>query len=326
MKAFELLRPKSVTSAASALGDGGLLKAGGVDLLDRMKERVDEPGRVVSLVDLGASHAAIERDGDTVRIGAGATLASLAASEVLPASLREAARRAASPQIRNLSTLGGNLCQHTRCGYYRIRSFPCWKRGDDSCPVLADGAVQEMAGIFANRPCACAHPSSLAPTLGTAGAVVHVAGAEGPREIPFAALWAKPEKGRASDTTLAPADVVSHVVLEARDAAAGWRVAHEEVRQKAAFDWPLVSCAVALRAEGEKVAQASVWLGAVAPTPWRSETAETALVGKMFSERLAVGAGKAAVEGATPLAGSRHKPQLVEVVVRRALARAWGRS
>ncbi len=326
MQAFELLRPTTPEAASRALGDGALLKAGGIDVLGRLKERVDEPDRVVSLVDLGADHASIARDGDKVRIGAAATLSRIAASDVVPASLREATAQAASRQIRNLATLGGNLCQHTRCGYYRLRSFPCLKRGDDACPVLADGAVQETAGIFANRPCACAHPSSLAPALGTADAVLHVVGVKGTREIAFADLWAAPSRGRASDTTLAPTDVISHVVLDARDAAAGWRVAHEEIRQKAAFDWPLVTCAVALRADAGKVVEASVWLGAVAPTPMRSAAAEAALVGKPFDEAVAAKAGEAAVEGATPLSGNRYKVQLVEVAVRRALVKAWGRA
>ena len=326
MKAFELLRPKTAEAAAGVLGEGALLKAGGVDVLDRLKERVDEPARLVSLVDVGGDHGAIVRDGDTIRIGAGATLAQMATSDAIPSSLREAAMQAASRQIRSLATLGGNLCQHTRCGYYRLKSFPCLKRGDDTCPVLADGAVQETAGIYANRPCACAHPSSLAPALGTANAVLHVVGAKGRREVAFADLWAAPEKGRASDTVLAASEVITHVVLDARDPAAGWRVAHEEIRQKAAFDWPLVTCAVALRAEGGTVAEASVWLGAVAPTPVRSEAAEAALTGKPFDQGLAAKAGEAAVVGATPLAGTRYKVQLVKVAVRRALVKAWGRS
>lgn len=326
MKAFELLRPTTFEAAVDALGDGGLLKAGGIDVLDRLKERVDEPDRVVSLVDLGAEGAAIERDGGRVRIGARVTLARLAASDEIPASLRVAASQAASRQVRNLATLGGNLCQHTRCGYYRHRSFPCFKRGDEACPVRADGAVQETAGIFANDPCACAHPSSLAPALGTADAVLHVLGAEGARDVAFADLWAPVRKGRASDTALAAGDVIAQVSIDAHDVAAGWRTAHEEVRQKAAFDWPLVTCAVALRAEGAKVAEASVWLGAVAPAPLRSRAAESALEGRAFDEALAAKAAAQAVAGATPLAGNRYKVQLLQVAVRRALVSAWGRA
>jgi len=326
MKSFELLRPTTTEAAARVLAEGGLLKSGGVDVLDRLKERVDEPDRVVSLVDLGADHTSITRDGDTIHIGAGATLTRIAASDLVPASLREAAAQAASPQIRNLATLGGNLCQHTRCGYYRLKTFPCLKRGDDTCPVLAEGAVQETAGIFANRPCACAHPSSVAPALGTGNAVLHVVGAKGLREVSFADLWAAPVKGRASDTVLADSDVIARISLDARDETAGWRVAHEEIRQKAAFDWPLVTCAVALRVAEGKVEQASVWLGAVAPAPIRSTAAEAVLTGKPFAAPLAAQAGEAAVAEATPLAGTRYKVQLVQVAVRRALAKAWGRS
>jgi len=326
MRAFELLRPTTFDAAARALGDGGLLKAGGIDVLDRLKERVDEPDRVVSLVDLGGLGAAIERDGDRVLIGARATLADLAASDLVPRALGEAASQAASRQIRNLATVGGNLCQHTRCGYYRHRSFPCFKRGDDACPVREDGGVQETAGLFGNESCACAHPSSIAPALGAADAVVHVVGAQGARDVPFADLWSSPRKGHPSDTTLGPGDVIAHVVIDARAAAAGWRTAHEEVRQRAAFDWPLVTCAVALRADGGKVAEASVWLGAVAPTPRRAAAAEETLSGRAFDEALATKAAERAAQGATPLPGNRHKIQLLKVAVRRALVSAWGRA
>jgi len=181
--------------------------------------------------------------------------------------------------------------------------------------------VQETAGVFDNTPCACAHPSSLAPAFGALGAVAHVVGPKGARDVPFEALWASPERGRASDLSLARDEVIAWV--DVRATSRSWRVAHEEIRRRAAFDWPMVVAAVALRVEGKTVKEASVWLGSVAPTPKRSEAAEAVLTGEVFTKARAAKAAQAAAKGATPLAGNVHKVRLVEVAVRRALLEAW---
>lgn len=328
MKAFRYERPTSLESALAALAAGdALLKANGLDVLDRMKERVDEPSRVVTLVDVPGL-AAIERKSDgTLSVGAMATLAAVAESKDVrdgcPA-LAEAAGQAASPQLRTRATVGGNLAQHTRCGYYRMRSFPCFKRGDERCPVLAPGAVQETAGVFGISACASANPSSLAPVVGAAGGTVVVRGAKGERRLALADLYEGPKQGKASDTTLGPADVIVRVEFPAFGA--GDRQAYEEVRQRASFDWALVSCAVGFTGGETGVKSARIWLGSVAPSPWRAEAAEKALVGKPFSEASAAAAAAAAAAGATPLPGNAYKVDLVKVVVRRALAAAWTRT
>ncbi|MDJ0973512.1 MAG: FAD binding domain-containing protein [Planctomycetota bacterium] len=329
MKAFAYIRPQSAEAAAAALADndGALIKANGIDLLDRMKERVDEPNALVGLVDVEAFDSIeVEEDGG-IRIGAGATLAQLAASQVverfLP-SLAYAAGHAASPQLRTRATVGGNLGQHTRCGYYRHKSFPCLKRGGDHCPVLKPGGVQDTAAIFGNGTCASASPSSLAPVFGSLDAVLTVRRGEATREVPFAEAWAEPKAGWASDLVFDREDLIESVHIPAR--AEPQRLGYEEVRQKAAFDWPLTACGVRLVAEGNTVKEARVWLGSVAPTPLRSEAAEKVLVGKSFTEARARAAGEAAVTGASPLPGNTYKVQLTKVVVRRALMQAWGRS
>ncbi|MHC5010404.1 MAG: FAD binding domain-containing protein [Planctomycetota bacterium] len=331
MKAFEFVRPDSARGAAEALAasEGALLKSGGIDALDRMKEGVDTPGRVVGLVDVTGDMREIQDVDGRIRIGALVTLAELEASpRVAEAlwSLGHAAAEAASLQLRHVATLGGNLAQHTRCGYYRHASFPCRKRGDDDCPVREDGGVQELAGIFNNRVCASGHPSSLAPVLGTLDAVVRVTGPEGDRTIPFADLWAVPQAGRASDVTLGPAELITSVDVAPRDTAKGDRLGYEEIRQKAAFDWALASCAVRLRLADGKVAEASVWLGAVAPTPLEAVDARAVLEGKAWSDDLVAKAAEAAVAGATPLPGNTYKVQLTKVAVKRALERAHGRA
>ncbi len=327
MKAFRYVRPASFAAAAKACdGAAAMAKAGGSDLLERMKERLATPDYLVALNEVpesGTIRSITAIEGGGVRIGALVTLADIAASDVLPPALVTAAMQAASPQIRHRATLGGNLAQHTRCSYYRLLSMPCWKRGAAACPVLADGAVQDTAGVFTNTSCASAHPSSVAPVLGAAGAVVSVRTAKGVDERPFADLWAAPQKGVTSDLALAPGELIESVALPAWTRVA---LAYEEVRQRAAFDWALVSCCVGItRAAAGKVEAARIWLGSVAPTPHRAAAAEGALVGSALGDADIEKAAAAAVTGAAPLGGNAYKVELVKVVVRRALRRAAGR-
>ena len=329
MKAFRFIRPRSAAEASAAMAEekGAQVHAGGVDLLDRLKENVTAPDALVSLVDLaGLQDIVLEESGD-IRIGARATLAQLAGDAIvakfLP-SLAEAAGDAASPQIRNRATLGGNLLQHTRCGYYRLESFPCLKRGGASCPVRADGGVQEHAGIIHNDPCASAHPSSIAPVLGSLDAEVVVRRGTEERTVPFAELWAAPAAGVAGDTTLTAADLIESIVIPARDVRQ--YVGHAEVRQKAAFDWALVSCSVRYELEGEKIKDARVWFGSLAPTPWRAEKAEKGLIGRRPTDAAAEKAAQAALADATPLPGTTYKVKLAQVALKRALAAARERT
>jgi xanthine dehydrogenase YagS FAD-binding subunit len=338
VRSFAYVRPRTLDEAVKALAEGGTLKANGIDLLDRLKERVDEPERVVSiggmpeegLADVsggwrpGSSNPQeVFRPFDFVVVGALATLAQVASSDVVrrycPA-LSEAAGEAASPQIRNRATVGGNLAQHTRCGYYRHASFPCWKRGSESCPVLADGGVQETAAVFGNSSCASAHPSSLAPVMVACDAHASVRAGKDRRHVPVATLYEMPRQGKRSDTTLGPGEIIEGLQFLVAP-----RSAFVEVRRRAAFDWALVSCAAVVEESGGKVSKARVVLGSVAPIPWRAKAAEAVLEGKPWSAEAAAKAGEAAAAGATPLPGNAYKVDLVKVVVRRALEAAHAR-
>jgi len=325
MKAFRYIRPTSSLQAAQVLGQQpkALLHAGGTDLLGRLKEHVDEPEALVALLDVrDMGGIGIQEDG-ALLIGARATLAEIAEAPAvqrfLP-TLAQAAATAASPQLRARSTLGGNLAQHTRCGYYRLISFPCWKRGAARCPVRAEGAVQENAGIWGNRDCACAHPSSIAPVLGALEARILVRGPQAERTLDFEDFWATPQRGRRSDTTLAATDVIAAVRFPARDMRQF--VGHHEVRQKRAFDWSLATCSVRYETQGGKISDSRVWFGSLAPSPWRARAAEARLRGQVCSDALALQAAEAALGEATVLPGTTYKLQLAKVALKRALAAA----
>lgn len=325
MKAFELLRPTDPSQVAASLANA-TLKASGIDLLDRMKEHVDEPDRVVGLIDVPGLDAIVFEDDGSIVLGARVTLHQIATHDALHRflpTLSEAAALAASPQIRRRATIGGNLGQHTRCGYYRHKSFPCLKRGADACPVLKDGAVQEFAGIFGNATCASAHPSSLAPVLGSLDAEINVQGPEAARVVSFAALWRNPERGVTSDLALGQSEWMTSVRIPPRDRPQ--RFGYEEVRQMEAFDWAMASCAARVVFDTDEVTvlEARVVLGSVAPTPWRAMAAEDMVIGKAITEDIIEAAAVAGVKDATPLEGNTYKVDLAKVVIRRALFRAW---
>ena len=282
MKAFRFVRPRDCAEAVASSSMRRRARACyarcGVDLLDRMKERLDEPGVVVGLLDAsrdGRSSEIAEERGHPHR-GAQRRSAQLAASDVVrQASCPRWRRRPARPRACSCATarpIGGNLAQHTRCGYYRLASFPCLKRGGDHCPVRKDGGVQEHAGIVANDPCASAHPSSVAPVLGSLDAEIVVRDPKSVRTDSRSGTSGPPRsKGVAGDTVLGPADVIQAVRDPRRGTSGSWS-GITEVRHRwrpSTGRWS--SCSVRYAVEGETIKDARVWFGSLAPTPWRAE-------------------------------------------------------
>ncbi len=331
MKSFQFVRPQDEVGVSASLGDASQLKANGVDLLDMLKERVVQPERVVSLIDVEGLNAIRVEDDGRIVLGSMITLHQLATDKSIASflpSLQHAAAQSASLQIRTRATLGGNMGQHPRCGYFRHASMPCLRRGDDVCPVQKEGGVQEGAGIFNNSVCASGHPSSLAPVLGSLDAVAHVQGPENVRDVEFESLWAEPKKGVMGDLALKPGEWISSFTIPARGSQQS--TAYEEVRQMAAFDWAQASCAVRLESGATKEAGVAsvndvrIWFGSLAPTPVRSTEAEKVLLAGGLSKSSITQAEEAAVKSATPIHGDDFKVKLARVVLRRALMKAGG--
>lgn len=312
MKRFAYLTADTFASAARALAadPDAMAKSGGTDLLDLLKQRVAEPEALVNLL-------RAKREGGAGELSALATLAEIAADERIrrdfPA-LAMAAGEAATPQIRNFGTLGGNLCQTSRCWYLRTPGFRCYKRGDAVCDALEEGAKSRYAAIFPHARCACAHPSSLAPALVALGAKVVVIGPEKERVLDAEALYRPPKSGSISDTVLAPGELVRGVVLE--PSALTRRSAYREFRERQSFDFAVVAVAAALEIADGVVKEARIALGAVAPTPVRAKAAEDAIRGKPLD---AAAAAEAAVFGAKPLAENGFKVTILKTLVRRTL-------
>jgi len=320
MNRFELAKPRSTAEARELRAEkpGSVFKAGGIDLLDHLKEHLIEPSRVVDLQSVAGLHEVVVEPDGGLRIGAGVTLAKIAANETIKKThpaLAEACGSAASPQIRNVATIGGNVLQRPRCWYYRLESYKCLKKGGDVCFAIAGENRYNV--IFGGGPAYATHPSSAAVALVAYGASFLVEGAKGPRAVPAAEFFVLPEKDPTRENILKPDELLLAIVLPP---AATAKSAYAEVRERAGFDWPLVSVAVTLRIEGGVVANARVVLGQVATIPWRSISAEKALVGKPVGDATAEAAGRAAVIGAEPLSDNGYKVELTAALVRRVVA------
>jgi xanthine dehydrogenase YagS FAD-binding subunit len=317
MNRFELVRAQTTQQARDLAAEkaGSVLKAGGIDVIDHLKEHLLEPPRVVDLKTIpGLDKITAEGDG-SLRIGALVTLAKVAASTAIrkthPA-LALACAEAASPQVRNVATIGGNVLQRPRCWYYRLESYKCVKKGGDVCFAVAGENRYHV--LFGGGPAYPPHPSNAAVPLVAYGASFVLDGPQGGRVVAAGDFFLLPAQDPTRENALQPGELLKEIRVPA---AAGWKSAYYEVRERAAFDWPLVSTAIALKVAGGVVKEARVVLGQVATIPWRSAAAEQALVGKPVNAAGAEAAGKAAVEGAQPMSDNGYKVDLAATLVRR---------
>ena len=320
MQAFEYANPTTLQEALGLLGnkwgETGVL-AGGTDLISLMKEYLETPNRVVNIKGI-KELGGIQTSKTGLRIGSTVTLEELIENgdvrKNFPA-LMEAARGVASPQIRNMGTVAGDLCQRPRCWYFR-QGFGLLGMKDGKSLVI-DGENKYHA-ILGGGPAYFVNASSLGPALVALGARVKVASSSGHREIAAAKFFVNPQNENAREIALLPNEIVTEILVP-HDVT---KNATYEVRQKEALDWPLASASVALKMKGSTVSSARIVLGHVAPTPWPATQAEQALAGKAVTPENADEAAKAAVADAKPLSQNAYKVQLARVAVKRALLEA----
>lgn len=326
MRAFEYVSPSNKEQVASLLGDNAAILAGGTDLLGLMKDDVLTPSRLVNIKEIRSLRGINYMAGNGLRIGALTTIAELveANSELsLYPALMEAATEAASPQIRNLATIGGNMCQRPRCWYFRNGMGLLPKTSDDKSMVVEGD--NRYAAILGNNGLAYfVSPSTIAPTLIAYGARIRLYSAKAPgsgvRELPLEKFFVIPTSENEREHDLQPGEIVMEIVVPSP--APGLHVANYEVRQKAAFDWPLATASVALEMNGNRVIDARVVLGHVAPIPWLSPEAAQSLKSKSVNAEMALAAAEAALTGAKPLRQNQYKITLAKTAVKRAILSA----
>lgn len=323
MRPFEYASPATKEQAVGLLGTTwgqAEVLAGGTDLLALMKDDVVHPKRLVNIKQI-KELTGVAATSNGLRIGALTTLGELADNVNVvrdyPA-LAEAINDAASPQIRNLATLGGNLCQRPRCWYFR-GGFGLLPKSETGKDLVTGGENRYHAILGNDGPAKFVSPSSIVPALIAYGASIRLVGSKGPREMPLEQFYVIPKAETEREHDLMPNEILSEVIVPSAN---GMKVAHYEIRQKQAFDWPLAVAAAALNMNGSAVQSARVVMGHVAPVPWRSSEAERLLVGKSISEDVARSAAEAALQSATPLSHNAYKIQLAKVAVKRAILKA----
>ena len=327
MKAFDLIHPATIQEATRLLAGGGGLDSirpmgGGQDLLGTMKDYILTPATVVDLKRI-PNLDKITVDGKGLHLGALVTITEVEEHPVILASypvLAEAAGSIATIQIRNVGTVGGNLCQRPRCWYYRNERIVCLKKGGTKCYAAPDSAENKYNAILGGGPSYIVHPSDLAPALLCLNAVLTITGPGGKsRQLPLAEFFTLPSEADVThENVLKPGELVTSVFVPA--SAMATRSTYVKFREKNSLDWALSSVALALETDGNIVKSARVVLGGVAPIPWHARAAEAALVGKPLNDATIRVAALAATEGAKPLAQNGYKVPLTQTMVRRAAA------
>ena len=326
MKPFEYARAGDVAEALELVGGpaGSVPLAGGTDLLTLMKANIAAPAKLVDIKRAAGLDGRIEELADGLEIGALATLSDIEANALIReryTALAEACDFAATPQLRNMATIGGNLLQRPRCWYFRNHRIDCWLKGGTECP--ARKGENQLHALFANGPCVAVHPSDPAGPLMALGAEVRLRSSAGERKLPLESFFAPPENDRRLETRLAPGELVVSIRIPASP----------DVRRRSTYlkamprnAWAFAEAGVAVSAEfrGDVLEEIRIVLTGVANVPWRASAAEARLRDGSADPSRFNEAADAALASARPLNGNAYKVPLAKALIRKALERTVG--
>ena len=332
MHPFTLERPRDLAAALALRAQAGRNDApaeyiaGGTDMVQLLQEYVRRPDRLVSLA--GLLDNSIEVGPQGLRLGAAATMAEVASHPALVEQypvISEALLESASPQVRNQATMGGNLLQRTRCPYFRDVGYAaCNKREAGSGCSAIDGENRWHAVLGTSENCIAAHPSDLAVALVALDAAVEVRGSAGQRTVPLVDFHRLPGDTPHIETVLEPGEVIAAITVPASPAAR--RSHYLKVRDRASFEFAVVSAAVALDMDGDRVRQARIALGGVGTKPWRVPQVEQALAGASLDPEALRSAAARAAEGARGWGHNNFKIELMQRTIVRAVETAGARA
>jgi xanthine dehydrogenase YagS FAD-binding subunit len=324
MNPFGYVRVGTAVEAIGLLSQsrGARVIAGGTNILDLMKGWIETPAELVDITAL--PYAEITETAEGLVIGALATMSRVAEDRTVRERcplIAEALLAGATPQLRNVATIGGNLMQRTRCDYFRDTGFTaCNKRSPGSGCDALDGENRKHAVLGTSDHCIATHPSDLAVALVALDAGVRLLGPRGPRTVRVEDFHLLPGETPDRETVIEPGELIVGVEVPSPPAAA--RSTYLKVRDRASFEFALASAAVLLEPDGDRIRSARVALGGVATKPWRSHEAESVLTGAEIGEPVFRAAAEAALRGTRPRVHNAYKPELARRTLVRALQEA----
>jgi len=322
---FEYAQPKTIDEIFLHLdSDGTKIKAGGIDLLDLMKEGLFEPKRLVNISNVEELNFVKENNDGSISIGPSIKLSDLSENEIVKKyfpSLSAATGLIASPQIRNSATLGGNLCQRPRCWYFRSNEFNCSRKCGEDCFALF-GENKYHAILGNDSGCAIVHPSATAVVLTALNASVNISDRKNNWSVNLEEFYIKPEKDITKETILSDNELIIEVLIP--EESKGLKNHYVKLKEKESFDWPLADVAVALNMKGNFCKGCKVVLGSAAPIPWISKEAKSVLIGSKITKDIARKAAEASMQEAYSLEQNNYKVQLFKTIVFRTICETVG--
>jgi xanthine dehydrogenase YagS FAD-binding subunit len=319
MNTFEYALPETVADIFQYLQEDSVIKAGGIDLIDMMKEGLIAPTRLVNIRSVAELNFIREDRQEGLRIGPNILLADLSSHETIKNyyhALAQAAENVASPQIRNMATLGGNLCQRPRCWYFRNHDFPCARKGGDRCYAL-DGENQYHSILGNADGCAMVHPSGTAVALMALDARLRIDNGRENRTVPLGEFFVTPRQDITRENILQKNEVITEIQIPS--AMRKYRSYYFKQKEKQAMDWPIADAAVSLQFNGKKCREARIVLGSAAPIPWRVTAAEAVVKDTVINRTTARKAAEAALHDAEPLELNAYKVQVFQTIVYRTI-------
>jgi xanthine dehydrogenase YagS FAD-binding subunit len=319
MRDFKIAEPQTigqVTSLPTQKKDMYYLMAGGTDLLAEIKDEIIEPAVVVDLKSI-PNLSFIKKEKNEVRIGAMTSLTRLAEDSLIKneyPALHEAANSVATPQLRNMGTAGGNLCQRPRCWYYRDPQVKCRKKGGSRC--FAFKGKNKYHAILGGRLCYIVHPSDLAPALIALDAEISISSSKGDKTIPLENFYTLPKIDVRKENILEPNEVLREIKIPLTKK--GDKSTYHKIKERGSWDFCIVSAAVKGTVSGAIFRDMKIVLGGVAPVPWRLSKAENILKGKKITEDMVREAAREGLKEAKPLEENGYKKELVEAILTRA--------
>lgn len=324
MYPFTISKAKNIGEAIKGVTATSHFIGGGTNIIDLMKMNVEKPNLLIDITAIELNKIEMLPNGN-IMVGALVSNSDLAYDNIIVKNyplLSQALLSGASPQLRNMASVGGNLLQRTRCPYFFDTATPCNKRVPDSGCAAINGYNRMNAILGTSSKCIATHPSDMCVALAALDALIHVEGVQGKRTINFADFYTLPGNTPSIENTLQHGELITHVEIPALPFASN--SCYVKIRDRHSYEFAVVSAAIALDKSGGSIKQVRIALGGVGTKPWRAINAEKFLTGKNYSKQIVSEAAEIALKDATTFTYNAFKPALAKRTIIKAFQNITG--